>query len=159
MVPPNLPHNFVLNTWDKIRSVCLCFSAALRGTTTRDLYSHFGLELDDWRIAVGLSTVTSSIGCDTFVFGPRSHLGSTLFTVSMSDVFTVVIGHMNVLDGPRSLPGTTAFTSWREREILMYKCKTSINPVRKCKYFVLYIKYFWSWVAADCFFFRDLAFD
>lgn len=24
-----------------------CVAAALRGTTTRDLYSHFGLELED----------------------------------------------------------------------------------------------------------------
>lgn len=34
--------------WRGLTPTFLCLAAALRGTTTRDLYSHFGLELDDW---------------------------------------------------------------------------------------------------------------
>lgn len=72
------------------------FSAVLRGTTTRDLYSHFGLELEDWRSTVGLSTVTFCLSRDTFVVGPCSPLGSTTFTSWRRFVLPGRFWHMNV---------------------------------------------------------------
>lgn len=95
---------------------------------------------------MGSSTVTSCVRCNTFAVASRSRLGSTTFTLWMGDAFTVLIGKLSFLDGPRSPSGISHVhfleTVCLVGEILMYECKTSINPANKCKYVVCILNLF-----------------